>query len=226
MRSSSESRSSNTPLSPTQRHLLRAQRQRLLLSQAQLAASAGTFRTLISKLESGNQSNSDRLPDILNALGIDPASFDEQQSGNTLGSLKILTLGTMEPIRAKEPEGVKYIVLKVLKSAGGYRSDKPDCVQMPAMLLPAGARHQAAAYGVAEVPGEGFVIVDTRCPLQDGGSYLLLWRDTFVAATVSFTARGYRLGRAAANDELSEHEFEQQIAVVGRITGTFHTHTL
>lgn len=206
--------------------MLRAQRLALRLNQSQLAARAGTFRTLISKLESGNQANSERIPAILSALGIDPSIFNEHQSENTLGSQNSQTIGTMGSIRAIELQGVKYIVLKVLKPVSdGYMSPTPEHVHLPAMLLPADARHQAAAYGVAQLPGNGFVIVDTLCPLRDGGNYLLLWRDTFVAATVSFTASGYRLGRPAANDDLSEQEFEQQVAVVGRITGTFHTNS-
>lgn len=191
-------------------------RQKLGLSQRELALQAGVRHGVIAKLEAGEIQRTSWLPQLADALCSSALYLSTGKFAQTPASPANATGATIPPGSGTDPPTLREVILvRVLEiDADGEPQLTTHTAAIPARFLPHTAADRLTLANVG--PGR-YAIAEAGSQLSDGMHALLCWRNTLIAAKVHFISEGYRLERLTSANDISTAEFATQIRVLGRI---------
>lgn len=198
-----------------------ARRREMRLTQRELAQQAGIPAGAVAKLESREIRHSKWLHKLAQALRTSTSYLLDGESAQTLDYRAQPASRTMPANGGVDATGfLEILTVRVLSSVGpGSPRPAELSIPLPATLLPPHCNPENLAF--AQVDEVRAVVADQTSELSDGQTCLLRWRDTFVVATVTFSARGFTLRREEYADELTAKQWHEQIEYLGRIVATF-----
>lgn len=196
-------------------------RREFKLSQRDLALKAGVPKSAVAKLESREIQHSKWLHKIAATLRTSTSFLLDGVPGQTLDYRLTRASRTIPGPAGMEATGTLEILTVRVLSSVGPGSPRPAelFIPLPANLLPPHCDPDTLAF--AQLDESRAVVADQTAELLDGQHCLLLWRESFIAAIVNFSARGFTIRRGDVADELTAQQWHDQVQHLGRVVATF-----